>query len=345
VITSLLSRITRAFTPFWQRPVVPTPPVDVAAMEVYRRSKFPADGGPVPWLDRPDAHDRIAERLASGEITPNEADLCRKWARDGYVILEAFYSPALMDETWAAYEAAIATGQAKPPPHPIFYDGDPLPGRLQNVHCFVPAMDRMFHEPRVNRVISVLLGAKSKPLQTIIGHKATEQKEHSDSIHMTTYPAGYVAATWLAYEDIGPDCGPLVYYPGSHKLPYLLSEDLGIAPTQDYGAYGSLYEPAIQRLIAERGFERKHFTAKKGDVLVWHANLLHGGSRRNNYMLSRKALVCHYLAEGVVSYHDLFGTPTYVQLGLDLYEGRRPLPLPKRILNRALKTMRGTVGA
>jgi len=342
VIADLISQIK----PFWKRRVAPTPPVDLAAMKVLRRSTFPADGGPVPWLDRPDAEARIAERLESGAITAEEAGYCRKWVRDGYLILEEFYSQELMDRTWGEYEAAIAAGHAKPPAHPIFYEGDPLPGRLQSVHLHVPAMDDMLHEPRINHVVSVLLGAKSRPFQTIIGHKATEQMAHSDSIHLTTYPAGYLAATWLAYEDIGPNCGPLVYYPGSHKLPYLLSEDLGIASgVDDYSGYNSQYEPAIQRQIEAHGLKPVHFMAKKGSLLIWHANLLHGGSKRLDYKLSRKALVCHYIAEGVVSYHDIFGTPSYVQLGLDLYQRRRPLPLPKRILNRALKTIRSTVGA
>ena len=41
-----------------------------------------------------------------------------------------------------------------------------------------------------------------------------------------------------------------------------------------------------------------------GDVLFWHANLLHGGSPRKNLALSRKALVCHHFAKGAVTYHD-----------------------------------------
>ena len=47
--------------------------------------------------------------------------------------------------------------------------------------------------------------------------------------------------------------------------------------------------------------------AKKGDVLLWHANLLHGAEVRRDLTLSRKALVCHYFAEGVDCYHDLSG--------------------------------------
>ena len=92
-----MPNLKRTDPPFWQRPVAPTPPVDLASIASYRRSAFPAAGGPVPWLDQPDAEDRIAERLASGEITAQEAGYCRKWARDGYLILDEFYPRELME--------------------------------------------------------------------------------------------------------------------------------------------------------------------------------------------------------------------------------------------------------
>jgi Protein involved in biosynthesis of mitomycin antibiotics/polyketide fumonisin len=327
-------------TPFWQRPVVPSRPVDLSTLKVYRRSAFQPDAGPGPWLDQPDAEQRIAQRLAAGEITAHEAELCRKWVRDGYLILEGFYAPELIDKTWREYEEAIAAGHAKPPAEPI-YEGDPLPGRRLNVHFYVPAMDEMLHEPRMSHIMSVLLGARTKPFQTIIGHKSSQQLAHSDSIHMTTYPNGYLAANWVAYEDIDPKSGPLVYYPGSHKLPYVLSDDCGISPEAGAAAYGSHYEPAIQRMIAEHNLKPEYFIAKKGDVLIWHANLLHGGTRVEDAKLSRKALVCHFFAEGVVCYHDLVGTLSHTQLGYDLYQRRRPVPAtPVGLISRAVGAVR-----
>ena len=52
--------------------------------------------------------------------------------------------------------------------------------------------------------------------------------------------------------------------------------------------------------------------ARKGDVLFWHANLVHGGSPRANMQRSRRAVVCHYFAEGCVCYHDLGASPSAV---------------------------------
>ncbi|MDE3198269.1 MAG: phytanoyl-CoA dioxygenase family protein, partial [Acidobacteriota bacterium] len=148
-----------------------------------------------------------------------------------------------------------------------------------------------------------------KPLQTIASHKGSQQGLHSDSIHMTTYPLGYLAAAWIAFEDIHPDCGPLVYYPGSHRLPYVFSQDAGIArgdfEREGYAPYHAKYEPRIRQLVEENGFAPQYFHAKKGDVLIWHANLVHGGSARRNLALSRRAVVCHFFAAGAFVYHDL----------------------------------------
>jgi ectoine hydroxylase-related dioxygenase (phytanoyl-CoA dioxygenase family) len=119
-------------------------------------------------------------------------------------------------------------------------------------------------------------------------------------------------------EDIHRDSGPLVYYPGSHRLPYLTSVDIGVpvsagAARTNYDAeYHAKYEPAIARLIAEHDFKPAYFTPSAGDALLWHANLLHGGSPRNAVQHTRKALVCHYFAQGCLTYHDLSTRPSYV---------------------------------
>jgi ectoine hydroxylase-related dioxygenase (phytanoyl-CoA dioxygenase family) len=126
---------------------------------------------------------------------------------------------------------------------------------------------------------------------------------------MTTYPLGYLTAAWIAMEDIHPDSGPLVYYPGSHKLPYVFSKDVQISEAEfkrnGYTEYQAKYEPHIRNELERNALEPHHFHARKGDVLIWHANLIHGGSPRRDVRLSRKAVVCHYFVKGAFAYHDL----------------------------------------
>lgn len=303
---------------FYDAPVVPTVPVDLSAMTVMRRRQFPSEGVLGPWLDAANARPEIDRREEAGEITAQEAELCRQWERDGFVILKAFYAPDEIDRAWRAYEDRIADGMVVPPIEPL-YDGDVRPGRVLNPHFSVEAMDAMLFDPRIGAIIGLLLGAKAKPFQTIAGHKGSQQSEHSDSIHMTTYPNGFLAATWTAYEHIHADSGPLVYYPGSHKLPYILSEDLGMRAEVGYEDYWALYEPAVQATIRQHDLKAEYFLADKGDMLIWHANLLHGGSKVREPTLDRKAVVCHYFAEGCVCYHDVSGTLSRYYFGPDPY--------------------------
>jgi hypothetical protein len=82
----------------------------------------------------------------------------------------------------------------------------------------------------------------------------------------------------------------------------------------DYSDYHAKYEPAVAKAIADHGLEPAYFTPQAGDVLLWHANLIHGGAPRRDSERSRKAVVCHYFAAGCLTYHDYTATPTRLTL-------------------------------
>ncbi len=299
--------------------------VETEKLQEYRAEKFPY-AGPHPWLDCDDWREQVDAKLRAGEMTEYEASMCEKWTRDGYIILDEIMDHGMLDQAWADYEEALRAGVVKPErdePAP----GDTYPGRYLDPHLKVPAMCQVLRHPAVLRWIKLFMGREPAPFQTIASHKGSEQGAHSDSIHMTTYPLGYLTASWVAFEDIHPDSGPLVYYPGSHKLPYYFSKDVGIAEgdfgRNGYKVYKDKYEPWIKRVLSEHDFKPHHFLAKKGQVLLWHANLIHGGSRRTDYKHSRKAVVCHYFVRGAVTYHDLSGTKARQHTGTCLLHTQR----------------------
>jgi len=276
-------------------------PLNFSRLPAYRAEYFP-DSGPKPWLDR----DNWSQQIET--LPAEQAALCRHWAETGYVILPKLIPDSLLDGAWQAYEQSVQGGNITLAPEPAA-DGDPLPGRCLNPHKRVRPFCSVAKRPELMRWLQRLLGHPVKLLQTIASHKGSQQSAHSDSIHMTTYPLGYLAAAWIAFEDIRTDSGPLEFYPGSHRLPYVFSRDLQISvddmKKDGYTSYRARYEPHVQRLIAEHGLQPKYFEARKGDVLIWHANLLHGGSQRRDLGLTRKALVGHYFAVGAFVYHDL----------------------------------------
>ncbi len=281
--------------------------MNILKIPSFRAEHFPYSG-PYPWLDRPDVLERIEAKLRAGEIDEEEAGQCRSWAANGYVIVKNLIEDRTLDDVWSAYESAIGAGKIKLEREPAS-DDDPYPGRFLNPHKKVGSFCRVLKHAELFRWIRLLMEREPKPLQTIASHKGSQQGAHSDSIHMTTYPLGYLTAAWIAFEDIHPDSGPLVYYPGSHRLPYVFSKDVDISEADfkqnGYTEYTEKYEPFIRRSLEESGIEPHYFHAKKGDVLIWHANLIHGGSPRRNVQLSRRAVVCHYFVKGSFAYHDL----------------------------------------
>jgi ectoine hydroxylase-related dioxygenase (phytanoyl-CoA dioxygenase family) len=171
------------------------------------------------------------------------------------------------------------------------------------------------YTPRLIRILNFLLDKEVVPFQTLNFIKGSNQRAHSDSIHMTTYPLGYLIAAWVALEDTNENNGPLFYYPGSHKLPYLLNNDFNEMSTalklgkKEY----SDYEDVVEEIIQKNKLKKEVFFARKGDVFIWHANLIHGGSPIIDPSATRKSMVIHYYAKDVIKYHEISERPSLMQ--------------------------------
>jgi hypothetical protein len=286
-------------------------PVDLEALPQFRNEFFP-HSGPSCWIDQPDALVALEERVAAGSIDDADVAICRGLIVDGYYVAKKLISTDVLDAVWKAYEKALADNVVSVKPE-IHGKGDSFPGRLLDPHLKIPKVHELLWSPKILRITDLLFGRETVPFQTIIGHKSSQQAPHSDAIHMTTYPLGFLLAAWIAFEDVHPHSGPLVYYPKSHRLlPYLLSADVRIEMMKfkeagGYSVYSTHYERRLQQYIDAFDLRPQKLLAEKGDVLFWHANLAHGGSRRKDLTHSRKALVCHYFAKGAFTYHDLSG--------------------------------------
>jgi phytanoyl-CoA hydroxylase len=169
--------------------------------------------------------------------------------------------------------------------------------------------------PELLELLEVLMGGKARLFQSINFFKGSEQDSHSDSIHMTTYPQGGLLGVWIALEDINGDNGPLHYYPGSHKLPYYMNKDYQNEGNKYLVGAKSYteYERMIEQKIAERGLKKEVFKAKRGDVLIWHANLVHGGEPHLNKNKTRQSMVLHYFREGAICYHEITQRPALIK--------------------------------
>ena len=73
------------------------------------------------------------------------------------------------------------------------------------------------------------------------------------------------------------------------------------------------YEDEVERRLKKSNLIKQKFIAKKGDILIWHSNLLHGGEEVINPKLTRKSMVLHYYANDVICYHEITQRPTIIE--------------------------------
>jgi len=257
------------------------------------------------WLDTGHSKDLAPGRSEYQGFPPPIQQQLTAWSDKGYLIWNNFFDDATTDRIQQEIERLVKKGKL----HPT-HDNKLL---FANHHSSL--IREITYDKRLTGLLGFILDKEVVPFQTINFLYGSNQRAHSDSIHMTTYPLGYLIAVWIALEDTQPDNGPLFYYPGSHRLPYLLNSDFNEGETalqlgkKDYVDY----EDKIAQQIEQLSLQPEVFLAKKGDMLIWHANLIHGGMPVKNPALTRKSMVIHYYAKDVIKYHEITERPSLLK--------------------------------
>jgi hypothetical protein len=189
--------------------------------------------------------------------------------------------------------------------------------RIQDAWVFDEDVRAIAANEAVLDLLSKLYGRRAFPFQTLNFPVGTQQDAHSDSVHFSSLPERFMCGVWLAMEDIGPDAGPLFYYPGSHRWPIMTN---GLIGRRGYGSdLGSAQDPyglAWSALAEAHGVKEDIFLARKGQALIWCANLLHGGSLQTNSSLTRWSQVTHYYFDDCIYYTPAFSDEALGQLRL-----------------------------
>lgn len=224
----------------------------------------------------------------------------------GFAILKNYFSEEIIDSINAEIDDLIKTKKVKALSN----------NKIMFAYKQSKLLSDIGNQPALKEILSALFGNTAILFQSINFFKGSEQHTHSDSIHMTTYPTGGLLGVWIALEDIYEDNGPLHYYPGSHKLPYYMNADYNnednkwLLGNKSYAEY----EKMIEEKIKQYNIPKKIFYAEKGDVLIWHANLFHGGEPHLNKDKTRKSMVFHYFREGNICFHEITQRPALMNL-------------------------------
>jgi hypothetical protein len=228
-----------------------------------------------------------------------------QYERDGFVVLDrtgcdASVIDGLVDDLDGLYE-----GEGRSEGGVTFYEH-----RIQDAWRLSSNALALALSPEIRGLLTELYGREPLPFQTLNFRKGSEQAVHSDTIHFNSTPPGFMCGVWVALEDIDMENGPLVYYPGSHRLPEFTMEDAGVEARQDQYTY---YERFIAGEIERRSLQPAYGTIAKGQAIVWSANLLHGGLPQRDPGRTRHSFVTHYFFEGCRYYTPMMSGNGHVE--------------------------------
>ena len=258
------------------------------------------------WVDRPDALGRLAAWERQGEVAPEEATALRRFVEEGFLTFDAGLPAALFDEIQADVDSAWREKPAdlawtREGPLRSFAEADPARDRgpsyrIADLHSHSKAARALYLWKPIFRYVERILGEPAVATQSLYFEYGSQQPLHRDPVFVQTKPPSALVAAWIALEDIHPESGPLVYVPGSHRLPYYqLSPGEHRFDHRRHGAAESEAMAAFDReQVARAGLPTEVLTCRKGEVLLWHHSLLHGGSVVADPSRTRKSFVVHF---------------------------------------------------
>jgi phytanoyl-CoA hydroxylase len=257
------------------------------------------------WLDQPDAHERVEQRLAGDLISPEEAARLHTFVDSGFLAfsidLDARFCEAFDDDVsgfWADRPADLAMSPPTTSPTSFRdWDGKVKPPgyRIPDMHSHSERALDLYLHPGLFRMVELIYGEPAVAFQSLYFEYGSQQALHRDPMFVVTNPASHLLASWVALEDVTDESGPLAYVPGSHRLPFFEftpgSIICGHSVTKERRGE---FDAATQAAISERGLEVAHFTCRRGDAFIWHPGLVHGGIRIGDRNRTRKSFVTHY---------------------------------------------------
>ncbi len=237
-----------------------------------------------------------------------------QFERDGYAALEGYFAPHKIDRAASAVRRllkerqheivvdCLETGQRS------FWAQTPNPQarnfRFNDLYLMSEEVRELALEPELTAILEELLGEPAVLCGSVNYERGSSQPRQVDSLSLTPRTRQSLVTTWIALEDVHPDSGPLIYYPGSHKIPlYTFNDGTHHASRDEIFDWFDYIDVQIRL----RGLRKKTFLARKGDVFIWHCDLVHGGSPIVDPRRTQCSLMSHY-----------YGRADCLDRGLDL---------------------------
>ena len=257
------------------------------------------------WIDRLDWIDLLAAKHRKSEINDDMAVSIFRFVRDGYIVFRNAVPPPIVN----ALNEAVDRAWGNPPKGLVMETFEPdgemrlIPpdvalrmGRtkLLDLYAFSSAVRRAVAAPAIIAFMSAIFEETPKVFQSLTLWNGTAQPMHKDAAYVQIEPNPLaMAAVWLALEDVRQGTGEPEFLTGSHRAPDFLFG--GISKWLE--GFGEEHEHFLQSLNEDArkyGHKRSSLQAKKGDVLIWHADLAHCDAPVTQTETTRRSMVTYF---------------------------------------------------
>ena len=229
------------------------------------------------------------------ENHPDIFDLAKKYDEDGYVVIDLDLTVNFCNKIKDSVISHVTNASAKKNPDIYHYNSNP---RVIEGWKFSKEIKELSLNEKILSILEIFYNSKPLPFSTINFLKGTEQPMHSDYVHFGSKPELYLAGAWVALEDIDPDSGPLGVVKKSHKSPIVLFEDIGFDKfpknLKEVKDFYTAYENYLVEYMSDNNLSPEFPILKRGQCLIWQANLFHGACKINNSEITRWSQVTHY---------------------------------------------------
>jgi len=233
------------------------------------------DDADLPPLDR--------QQAVPANLSPEQ----EFWRENGYLIVPGLIPDDLIDR-YCAVRRKVSHAEG---------------WNTATPYLDVPEIRDLCLYPPLCRKLEELIGEPVGLHLNLTGWVSTERDWHQDDYLNPPAVNGHYIAAWTALDRIGPDAGPFEFVPGSHRWPIirqakvlkLLGEHW--AEDESWPAESErVLTPFFEDQIKQRGGRVERFLGNRGDVLFWHARLLHRGSLPIRPGAERRSMIAHYTA-------------------------------------------------
>lgn len=271
------------------------------------------DGETLPPIDHENVN--LEELLEKSGFTKEQFsfDIIDKlifFRENGYVVLESILDKEKLDTCWGEIEnlienpkGGVIKGIAHEYNQQMDTNVDEIPlekrrgigTRFNNTFEFSEVTREVSSDIQLTNFLKLVLDENPAIFQSLIFKYSSQQDAHQDFPWVTTKIPSHLAAAWIPLEDVHPDSGPLFYYPKSHRIKKFNFGNTGILYKRGISFYRDIHFASyLSRYLEKENYKKEILLIKKGDVLIWHGALVHGGDKIKDLNKTRKSLVVHY---------------------------------------------------